>query len=312
MIQFSIIIPLYNKENFIVDALKSVINQTFTAFEIIIVNDCSTDLSAEKVIPFITENVKLINHQENYGLSATRNTGIKNANYDYITFLDADDLWKPHFLETIHTLINTFTEAKIYATNYQEIYNSKTIIPKNGTQHLDKNSIQIINFFKHNLQQGIYNHGSVCFNKIVFETIGNYDETIDFAEDIDFNIRANSSFKLAYANTIGMVYRMQTGNQLTTSSIANKTVPDYDKYKVLAHQNNDFINYLDFEKYVLAKHLKTDGNYKLYKKISATIDYKNLNFKQFILLKMPSFFLKMIVKFKIYFIKKGMKFTSYS
>ncbi|HBK83479.1 MAG TPA: glycosyltransferase family 2 protein, partial [Flavobacterium sp.] len=113
---FSVIIPLYNKENYVENALKSILKQSFTDYEIIIVNDCSTDNSVSIIESHLHENVRLIHHEKNKGLSAARNTGVKNAKADYVTYLDADDLWKPTFLTTIHRLILNFPEAKIYGT----------------------------------------------------------------------------------------------------------------------------------------------------------------------------------------------------
>ena len=308
---FTVIIPLYNKENYIENTLKSILNQTFTDYEVLIVNDCSTDKSVEKVKPFLSETIRLIEHTVNKGLSASRNTGIKKAEANHITFLDADDVWKPTFLETIYQLITDFPEAKIFGTNYEEVYSNNIVSPINFSNVIDSNDAQIIDFFKYNLGQGIYNHGSVCFHKSVYEKAGLYDETIDFAEDIDFNIRANYFFKLAYSNTIQMQYFMETGSQITRSSILNKRLPDYDKYDAFAKENSSLSKYLSFERYVLAKHIKTDGGYDLFKKISSKIDYKYLNWKQKLLLKLPTVILKVIKKYKEILIKKGMKFTSY-
>ncbi len=308
---FTVIIPLYNKENFVENTLKSIVNQSFTDYEVLIINDCSTDESVKKVIPFLSETIRLIEHPTNKGLSASRNTGIKNASSNYITFLDADDLWKPTFLETIHQLIKNFPKAKIFGSNYEEVYSNKIELPINFSNKIPPKKSQIIDFFKHNLGQGIYNHGSVCFHKSVFEKAGLYDESIDFAEDIDFNIRANYYFQLAYSNTIQMQYFMESGAQLTKSSILNKRLPDYDKYNSFTKGNSNLAKYLAFEKYVLAKHIKTDGGYDLYKKISSKIDYKYLNWKQKLLLKLPAFILKSIKKYKEILIKKGLKFTSY-
>lgn len=311
MIYFSVIIPLYNKEKYVENTLKSILNQSYTSFEVLIINDCSTDSSVEKVIPFLSDKIKLIHHARNKGLSAARNTGIQNATANYITFLDADDIWKPHFLETIHHLTKSFSEAQIFATNYEELYDSKVVVPQNGTNHLSKNSSGILNFFKTNLQQGIYNHGSVCFHKLVYETIGYYDETIDFAEDIDFNIRANAAFSLAYSNTVGMSYRMQTQHQLTSLSICNKSLPNFDQYDYLSSTNSDIKKYLDFERYVLSKHLIMDGASLRAKKISQSIDLKNLTWKQQLLLKMPLTWIKIISKVKLFLVKKGLKVSSY-
>lgn len=308
---FSVIIPLYNKENYIENTLESVLNQTFTDYEVLIINDCSTDTSVAKVTPFLSEKITLIHHIKNKGLSDSRNTGIINSKSDYIVFLDADDLWKPSFLETIKSLINNFEDARIYATNYEELYKDKTIKPLNGSENLLENFSGYIDFFKTNLKQGIYNHGSVCFHKSVFEKTGLYDESIDFAEDIDFNIRANYFFKLAYSNSIQMSYLMQTENQLTTSSILNKRLPNFDKYEELTIDNISLKKYLDFERYVLSKHAKMDGDINLSKKISSSIDLKNLNWKQNLLLKSPIALLQIIYKTKLFLVRNGLKFTSY-
>ena len=308
---FTVIIPLFNKENYVHNCIQSVFNQTFTNYEIIIVNDGSTDKSIAIVENFKNQNIKIINHDNNKGLSATRNTGIANANSDYITFLDADDAWKPTFLENVLELINTFAEARIFATNYEEKYRNKIVLPQNNAIKLKKNSKQIIDFFSINLGQGIYNHGSVCFHKSVFKKAGLYNENIDFAEDLDFNIRANWHFKLAYSNTIGMQYSMQIEDQLTKTNIANKRLPDYDKYNDWAAENLVFKKYLDFERYVLSKHLKIDGNSILSEKIIQSINLKNLNRKQIFLLKSPILILKFVRIFKNLLFKLIIKSHSY-
>ena len=308
---FTVIIPLFNKENYVHNCIQSVFNQTFTNYEIIIVNDGSTDKSIAIVENFKNQNIKIINHDNNKGLSATRNTGIANANSDYITFLDADDAWKPTFLENVLELINTFAEARIFATNYEEKYQNKIVLPQNNANKLKKNSKQIIDFFSINLGQGIYNHGSVCFHKSVFKKAGLYNENIDYAEDLDFNIRANWHFKLAYSNTIGMQYSMQIEDQLTKTNIANIRLPDYDKYNDWAAENLVFKKYLDFERYVLSKHLKIDGNSILSEKIIQSINLKNLNSKQIFLLKSPILILKFVRIFKNLLFKLNIKSHSY-
>ena len=94
---FTVVIPLYNKANYIEKAINSVLNQTFTEFEIIVVNDGSTDESLEKIGHFKDARLKIIN-QENAGVSTARNNGVKEAKYDYVAFLVADDWWDEHFL----------------------------------------------------------------------------------------------------------------------------------------------------------------------------------------------------------------------
>jgi glycosyltransferase involved in cell wall biosynthesis len=98
----SIITPSYNSEKFIEATIWSVINQTYSNWELIIVDDCSTDLSCELIESFVQDDnrIKLITHKENLGAGRARNRAIKEAKGDYIAFLDADDLWEPQKLET--------------------------------------------------------------------------------------------------------------------------------------------------------------------------------------------------------------------
>jgi glycosyltransferase involved in cell wall biosynthesis len=307
---FTVIIPLYNKEKYIENAIKSVLNQTFTDFNLVIVNDCSTDKSVEIASKYISDTVEIIHHKKNAGLAAARNSGIKNSNSNYITYLDADDLWKPTFLESIFQLIQNFPEARIFGTNYEEIWGAVIKNPLNGSEILPIDFTGYINFFKINVKQGIYTHGSVCFHKEVFEKIGYYNEDIGFSEDLDFNIRANYNFKLAYENSVQMSYFMQTQNQLTQSSILHKTIPDFDTYENWAKTNSDLKKYLDFERYVLGKRLKKNNDLR-WKKMIANIDSKNLNWKQNVLLKMPRFVLNLLDKLKSFLLKLGIKTSTY-
>jgi glycosyltransferase involved in cell wall biosynthesis len=114
---FSVIIPLFNKEATIERALRSVLNQTLQDFEIVVVNDGSTDNGPEIVRSFNDHRITMID-QQNAGVSVARNKGIESSKYDLIAFLDADDEWKPSFLETISNLRNKFPTCKVFATNY--------------------------------------------------------------------------------------------------------------------------------------------------------------------------------------------------
>ena len=114
----SVVIPLYNKERQIINTLKSVINQTFRDFEIVIVDDGSTDNSINLVKEFEDRRITIIS-QVNQGVSVARNTGIEKAKYDYIAFLDADDEWEPFYLQTQVNLIQDYPTCDVFACAYQ-------------------------------------------------------------------------------------------------------------------------------------------------------------------------------------------------
>ena len=116
--KFSVIIPLYNKEREIKRSVTSVLSQSVKDFELIIINDGSTDNGPAMVREFNDPRIKLIS-QENRGVSAARNRGIAEAKNELISFLDADDEWTADYLETIRGLRKKFPDAGLYATNYQ-------------------------------------------------------------------------------------------------------------------------------------------------------------------------------------------------
>jgi len=113
---FSVVIPLFNKQQYIKRCLDSVINQETLAAEIIVVDDGSTDAGAK----FVAENypqVRLI-RKINSGVSAARNSGIAAANFEFVALLDADDFWQSDFLSCIQKLINDYPQASTFCTHY--------------------------------------------------------------------------------------------------------------------------------------------------------------------------------------------------
>ena len=114
----SVVIPLYNKESSIATALDSVLAQTYQDFEVVVVDDGSTDKSASIVEQYADPRIRLI-RQENAGVSAARNKGIAEAKGVYVAFLDADDEWLPEFMEEIVALQNEYPACRAQATNYR-------------------------------------------------------------------------------------------------------------------------------------------------------------------------------------------------
>lgn len=114
----SVVIPLYNKERQIAHTLRSVFAQTFQDFEVVIVDDGSTDGSVAEVEKFTDSRIRLI-RQANAGVAAARNRGIEEAQGELIAFLDADDEWKPEYLATQYHLYQKYPECSVYACNYE-------------------------------------------------------------------------------------------------------------------------------------------------------------------------------------------------
>ena len=180
----SIVIPLYNKEKQAKNTLQTVFNQTFQEFEIIIVNDGSTDNSLETVQQLTDERIKIIN-QENQGVSAARNRGIEEAKYEYIALLDADDEWKSTYLEAQVGLIKDFPDCSIFACGYQFKYVDR-IEPLilNRIPFLEKKGI-LTNYF----EVAVHSHPPLCSSTVVARkqallSVGGFPEGIIEGEDL--------------------------------------------------------------------------------------------------------------------------------
>lgn len=123
----SVIIPLYNKRAYVQRTLESVLAQTYTDYEVIVVDDGSTDDSGEVVERLIGGKADWhILHQQNAGVAAARNAGVAASKGEFLAFLDADDWWAPTYLERMMNLITHYPEAGLYACNYWYVKTGKT------------------------------------------------------------------------------------------------------------------------------------------------------------------------------------------
>ena len=119
-VKYSVVIPLYNKPEYISRTLKSVLAQSFQNFEVIVVDDGSRDDSLKIARQTDSDKIRVI-AQENQGTAVARNTGIEHASGEYIAFLDADDEWKSNYLETIDTLTEKYPQSDVFVTAYRVV-----------------------------------------------------------------------------------------------------------------------------------------------------------------------------------------------
>lgn len=241
---FSVIIPLYNKSAFIEKCLKSVLDQTFQDFELIVVNDGSTDNSAEKVknligqtaAPFAMrpEHRFILLNQPNSGISVARNNGVKASKYDYITFLDADDWWDVHFLEEMKRLIDDYPMAGMFGSKYYWVKNGSNRGFVNHEPDDFRGYIDYIKAYNYSWWMPI-SSSSVVIRKNIFLEAGGFKGILKFGEDFDLWIRIALNHKVAYINRHLSYY--------------NQDVPVLNRvlgYPKLYHPVNHFIFNLDY------------------------------------------------------------------
>lgn len=208
----SIVIPLYNKEQQIVETIQSILKQTFQYFEIIIVNDGSTDHSVEEVKKVTDSRIRLI-HQPNAGVSAARNRGIEEAQGKYIAFLDADDEWKPEYLETQYNLTQRYPECSVFACNYEfrnmQGHVQSTIIrklPFTGEYGILSNYFEVASCSHPPLWTS-----AVMVKKGAIQSVGGFPVGIKSGEDLLTWARLACKYIIAFARTSHAIYNLGEG-----------------------------------------------------------------------------------------------------
>lgn len=211
--KFSIIIPLYNKAKYIEKALLSVLNQTYKEFEVIVVDDGSTDDGAEKVKKFmITPKSPKgdllappsggwgVIAQKNSGVSIARNNGVKAAKYDYIAFLDADDWWEPTFLEEMKALIEEFPNAGIYGSSYFYVKNGKNIPANIGVEKgFEKGMINYFQVYAKTMWMPLTSI-SIVIHKKIFEKENGFNSQLKLGEDFDLWVKVALKYPVVFLN----------------------------------------------------------------------------------------------------------------
>ncbi|WP_417371872.1 glycosyltransferase family 2 protein [Gelidibacter japonicus] len=206
---FSVVIPLYNKELSIRNTIQSILDQTFQKFEIVIVNDGSTDSSTKVIEEINDERIRLI-HQENKGVSTARNRGIEEARFEWIAFLDGDDLWRENHLAEITKMMKVYPKEKVYATSYE--YSDNRVMFK----HPRSTTIfKVEDYFAESIKESLIWTSIAVIHKTCFKKVGAFNEQFSIGEDIDLWIRLAKVYKLVKSAEVTAIYRVDSENKLS-------------------------------------------------------------------------------------------------
>lgn len=203
--RFSVVIPLYNKAYAIERCIGSVTSQTCKNFEIIIVNDGSTDDSLSIVsssfINEIDKGIIKIFNQANQGVSVARNKGISLAESDYVCFLDADDEWKPDFLHQMNLLIQDFPSAVLYFLQHETKIEDQPAV-RNSSYYRDGYRGYVNNFYRASLFGRIAHSSKVCIKKEELLKLGGFPENQKSGEDLYVWLELARLGKVAFFNKV--------------------------------------------------------------------------------------------------------------
>lgn len=206
MIKLSVIIPLYNKEKYIATTVNSVLQQSFKDFEIVVVNDGSTDISLSIVESISDQRIRLINKQ-NEGVSATRNRGIQEAKGDYIMFLDADDVLLPNAFSEFERMVSESNGYDILVASFVEKDETGNIVNscicKNGMMQ---------NPMKSYWEKDCFPRMGNCFIKRqTIQKVGFLRTDFTLYEDLEWIIRLLRSCSVFGSDRVILEYRRYKG-----------------------------------------------------------------------------------------------------
>ena len=212
MPKVSVIIPTYNYSHFLGEAIRSVLDQTFGDFEIVVVDDGSTDDTKQVASRFADPRIKYI-YQENRGVSAARNTGISACCGDYVALLDSDDIWVPQKLELQVKILDSRPEVSAVCSDVNIIdietgvfintlwNNDRRLGPFNPRMSSKK-------LFRRLLSRGCFIHpSSTLFRHVVFDEAGLFDESLRTHEVWDMSVRVLLRFDMALIDIPLVNYR---------------------------------------------------------------------------------------------------------
>lgn len=225
MPQISVILPVYNTEQYIKEAVESILNQTFTDFELLVLNDASTDKTLEILEQFNDPRLKIITNEQNLKVVKTLNKGLAIAQGKYIARMDADDIAHPQRFEKQVHFFNKHPNIDFVGT-WVQTFGSESNLMRAATEH---EHIKVRLFFLNPIF-----HPAVMFKRESFEKYGfKYDEKYTNAEDYGMWVKAIDHIKFANIPEVLLKYRVHASN-VSVIKASNRAVLDeihYDIYK---------------------------------------------------------------------------------
>jgi glycosyltransferase involved in cell wall biosynthesis len=244
MTEVSVIIPTFNRAKRVCRAVSSVLDQTYSDFKVIVIDDASTDGTIESLKEF-GNRIEVIRHSENKGVSAARNSGIKKAEGKYIALLDSDDYWMPEKLQVQIDFFKNNPDALICQAGEIWIRNGTRVNP--AKKHLKPSG----DIFIPSLKLCLVSPSAVIFNKSLLDEVGLFDEEFPVCEDYDLWLRISYKYPVYLIERGLLVKEGGAPDQLSSS------MPGMDRFRIRAMEkiyNRHVLN--DVQEKALLKELE--------------------------------------------------------
>ncbi len=280
---FSVVLPVYNGERFVDKAIESVLKQTVEDFELIVINDGSTDATL-CVLERYKQNQKVFCYtKQNQGVSAARNMGIELAKGEYIAFIDADDLWQENHLCVLSEMINTYRDAGMYCTFARTALVNGRIIDECDYFKDKPETVYVKDFwaeYDKDKSAKMFNVISTCVTKEACDRAGGFPVGCKIGEDLEFSLRVSAYYPVVLSSRSTTLYRK--ANSTATKDISfdpdwnffNTVQELYDDDDISTQTKKSIKNVMTWFTIRKCRHLLIDNRrteaYKCYKQIGKT------------------------------------------
>lgn len=309
MPKFSVVIPVYNKARFLAETLDSVVKQRFEDIEVLLLDDGSTDNSYEIMESYTRDPRFRIFQQENRGVSASRNYLIEKASAPYIALLDADDLWHPDYLQLQHQMVQTYPEARVFATA-SKIKRGNTSQPRSYNLPEGFGAHGLMDYFEGSTLDSLLHSSTTVLHKEVFREVGNYNEAYRSGEDTDLYVRIGLKYPVVFNKKVLVTYRV-VDDGLVKSSRSVHEKANFEAYEPYEKSNTGLKRFLDLNRYSLCLHARLEGDETAFQNIYQKIDPTNLSKRQRYLLNQSRDRLKSLFKLKESLQRLGIRLKSF-
>ncbi len=203
MATVSVIIPTFNRQEVVGQAVQSVLAQTYTDYEVLVVDDGSTD-DTEQVLHTWHSSIRYIK-KANGGPASARNEGLRHASSDYVAFLDSDDLWEPTFLQTGMSFFSNNHDLGLFTTAHW-VEPERLHRPRVKHARLEGDLYSLL------FQKNFITTSAVLVKRGCFETIGGFNEKLEQAEDYDMWLRIARRYPMVFLNQPLCRWRSHSSN----------------------------------------------------------------------------------------------------
>ncbi|MCZ4319713.1 glycosyltransferase family A protein [Aequorivita viscosa] len=308
MLKFSVVIAVFNKEKYIGDTIKSVLAQTVSDFEIVIVNDGSTDNSEAEILKFKDPRIRYF-LQDNQGAAAARNAAIEKAKSENIALLDADDYWYPFYLEEQKRLLKKFPSQYIFATAAEIKRNGKKFQNSYTIKTIEKDAA-LVDYFEASQLDSVLHSSSVVIKRNVFDEVGGYNPKIISGEDTDLYVRIGLKYKVVFSPKVCVTYVIRKSGLFNSVRKLDEKA-NFEAYEIFEKDNPTLKKFLDLNRYSLCILAKMESDKAAFQKNFSKINPENLSKRQRFLLRQNKTILKHLSKMKNNLEKLGLRLGTF-